>query len=500
MSYEMIALFMFASMMLMLFTGQRVFGAIGAVGAAAALLLWGVGGTDIPFTSAMKLMKWYPLLTLPMFIFMGYILSESKIADDLYRMFHVWMGPLNGGLAIGTIGLMVLVSAMNGLSVAGMAIGATIALPELLHRGYDKKMVTGVIQAGSSLGILVPPSVVLVLYAMIARQPVGQLWLAGVVPGLMMAGMFILYIYIRCKINPALGPAMNKKDLLEYDNVSGHPLRLNFFVLTGVIGLPVLWLGGMISTNNMVIAGFALGAVAFLLRKQPQFYRDFFLREKYRLLFSGILPLAIFASMMVPFVNGWTSLVESSAIGAMVAFLAAVLKGRMNRKVFENSVRNTLGISCMFMWIILAALGFGAVFDGLGAVKAIESLFTDQLGLGPWAILILMQLSFLLMGTFLDDTAMLVIVAPLYVPLVGALGFDLIWYGVLYTITTQIAYMTPPFGYNLFLMRAMAPPEITLKDIYGSILPFVLVMVLALSLIMIFPQIALWLPEYVYAK
>ena len=440
MSYEWIAILMFSSMMLMLMTGQRVFGAIGFVGCAAGLLLWGVGGVDIPFSAAMKLMKWYPLLTLPMFIFMGYVLSESRIADDLYKMFHVWMGPVRGGLAIGTIGLMVLISAMNGLSVAGMAIGATIALPELLRRGYDKIMVTGVIQAGSSLGILVPPSVVLVLYAMIARQPVGQLWLAGVIPGLMMAGLFILYIYVRCRFQPELGPVLPKEE-----------------------------------------------------RQIP-------MSEKMRLLRAGMLPIGIFASMMIPFVNGWTSLVESSAIGAIVAFLAAILKGRMTKKVFENTVRNTLGISCMFMWIILAALGFGAIFDGLGAVKAIENLFTEQLGLSPWMILILMQLSFIVMGTFLDDTAMLVIVAPLYVPLVGAMGFDLIWYGVLYTITTQIAYMTPPFGYNLFLMRAMAPPEIGLRDIYRSIVPFVAVMALALAIVMIFPQIALWLPDTVYGK
>ncbi|WGW04730.1 TRAP transporter large permease [Tropicibacter oceani] len=441
MSYEMIAIFMFATMMAMLLTGQRVFGAIGFVAVIAALALWGDrGGYDLAFSSAMKLMKWYPLLTLPMFIFMGYVLSESKIADDLYKMFHVWMGGLRGGLAIGTIGLMVLISAMNGLSVAGMAIGATIALPELLKRNYDKRMVTGVIQAGSSLGILVPPSVVLVLYAMIARQPVGQLWLAGIVPGLMMAAMFIAYIAIRCRLNPALGPVL------------------------------------------------------------PPEERDIPMAEKLRLLRAGMLPLVIFAAMMVPFVNGWTSLVESSAIGALTAFAAAVLKGRMTKQVFETSVRMTLGITCMFMWIILAALAFGAVFDGLGAVKAIEALFTEKLGLDPWVILILMQLSFIIMGTFLDDTAMLVIVAPLYVPLVKALGFDLIWYGVLYTITTQIAYMTPPFGYNLFLMRAMAPPEITLKDIYGSILPFVLVMVLALSMVMLMPGIALWLPQYVYGN
>ena len=500
MPYEMIALVMFAGMMLMLMTGQRVFGAIGFVGAVAGLLLWGTGGVEIPFSAAMKLMKWYPLLTLPMFIFMGYVLSESKIADDLYRMFHVWMGPVKGGLAIGTIGLMVLVSAMNGLSVAGMAIGATIALPELLRRGYDKILVTGTIQAGSSLGILVPPSVVLVLYAMIARQPVGQLWLAGVIPGLLMATMFIVYIYIRARMQPDLGPAMTPEDLAEYDRVSDHPLRLNYIVLAALVVIPLVVKLGLVEPKSAI--GLALGAAAlsFVTRKIPMLYTDLFLKEKYRLLFSGVLPLAIFAAMMIPFVNGWTSLVESSAIGAMTAFIAAVLKGRMNTEVFETSVRSTLGISCMFMWIILAALGFGAIFDGLGAVKAIEDLFTTQLGLSPWMILILMQLSFIIMGTFLDDTAMLVIVAPLYVPLVGALGFDLIWYGVLYTITTQIAYMTPPFGYNLFLMRAMAPPEIGLKDIYVSIIPFVAVMVVALTLVMLFPQIALWLPELVYGK
>ncbi|WOD09477.1 TRAP transporter large permease subunit [Pseudomonas sp. NyZ704] len=441
MSYNVIALLMFSSMMLLLLTGKRVFGAIGFVAVAAALLLWGDGGSEIAFSAAMKLMKWYPLLTLPLFVYMGYMLSESGLAEDLYRMFHVWMGPVHGGLAIGTIGLMVAISAMNGLSVAGMAIGASIALPELLRRGYDKIMVTGVIQAGSSLGILIPPSVVLVLYGMIARQPVGQLWLAGVFPGLMMAGLFVLYIAIRCRMQPQLGPPLPEEERRQITRA-----------------------------------------------------------EKFKLLQAGIIPVFVFFAMTGLFLLGYTSLVESSAVGAAAATLAALLKGRLTRKVMEETLRKTLAISCMFMWIILAALCFGAVFDGLGAVRAIESLFLDNLGLGPWQVLILMQLSFIVMGMFLDDTAMLVIVAPLYIPLVGALGFDLIWYGVLYTITCQIAYMTPPFGYNLFLMRAMAPPEVTLRDIYVSVAPFVMIMVLALVLVMIFPQIALWLPELHYAQ
>lgn len=439
MSYELIALLMFSSMMLLLLTGKRVFGAIGFVAAAAALLLWGDGGVELPFSAAMKLMKWYPLLTLPMFVFMGYMLSESGVADDLYRMFHVWMGSLHGGLAIGTIALMVLISAMNGLSVAGMAIGATIALPEMLRRGYDKIMVTGVIQAGSSLGILIPPSVVLVLYGMIARQPVGQLWLAGVLPGLLMATLFVLYIAVRCRLQPHMGPPLSSEERSQITRA-----------------------------------------------------------EKLRLLRAGLLPLFIFVSMTGLFMLGITSLVESSAVGALAATLAALVQGRLTRKVMEETLRKTLGITCMFMWIILAALCFGAVFDGLGAVKAIEGLFVGEMGLGPWEILILMQLSFILMGMFLDDTAMLVIVAPLYVPLVGSLGFDLVWYGVLYTITCQMAYMTPPFGYNLFLMRAMAPPEVSLGDIYRSVTPFVLIMALTLALVMIYPQIALWLPQWHY--
>jgi len=440
-SYEFIALLMFSSMMVLLLTGQRVFAVIGFVGSAAALLLWGDGSAELAFASSMKLMKWYPMLTLPLFVFMGYMLAESRIADDLYKMFHVWMGPLRGGLAIGTILLMVVISAINGLSVAGMAVGSTIALPELLRRGYDKVMVTGVIQAGSTLGILVPPSVVLVLYGMIARQPVGHLWMAGVFPGLLMASIFIGYIVLRCWLRPELGPALPKAERAQYS-----------------------------------------------------------LGEKLALLQAGIIPLVIFVAMTGLFLSGVTSLVESSAVGATASILAVIVRGRFTWRILHDTTKKTLAISCMFMWILLAALCFGAVFDGLGAVKSIERLFVGELGMDRWMILILMQLTFLILGAFLDDTAMLVIVAPLFIPLAGSLGFDLVWYGVLYTITCQVAYLTPPFGYNLFLMRSMAPPEVTLPDIYRSVVPFVGLMVLTLIIIGVFPEIATWLPNYYYGN
>ncbi|WP_135449996.1 MULTISPECIES: TRAP transporter large permease [Tabrizicola] len=444
MSYEMIALLMFASMALLLVTGQRVFAAIGFVAAGAALLLYGNGAIELPYNQVFKLFNWYALLTLPMFIYMGYILAESGIAEDLYKMMHVWFGRVPGGLAIGTILVMVIISAMNGLSVAGMAIGATIALPEMLRRGYDKVLISGVVQGGSSLGILIPPSVVLVLYGMIARQPVSKLWFAGLVPGLIMAAMFIVYILIRAKLNPKLAPPVPREEL----------------------EMPFL--------------------------------------QKLALARAGIIPFLIFFLMTGLFVFGYTSLVESSAVGATAATLAAVLKGRFTWRLIRETSMKTLAVSSMFLWLILAALAFGSVFDGLGAVKAVERLFLTQWDLSPWTIIIMMQLSFLLLGMFLDDTAMLVIVAPLYIPLVASLdlGFDnqLIWYGVLYTITCQIAYITPPFGYNLFLMRSLAPREITLPDIYRSIWPFAAMMALTIVLLMMFPQIALWLPEHMNVR
>lgn len=286
---------MFSTLMLLMLTGQRVFAAMGFVGVTAALFLWGDGSSALGFNAAIKLFNWYPMLTLPMFIFMGFMLSESGIANDMYHMFHVWMGSLKGGLAVGTLLIMVLISCMNGLSVAGMAIGCSVALPELLKRKYDKRMISGLIQAGSSLGILIPPSIVLVLYGMIARQPVSKLWLA-------------------------------------------------------VIG---------------------------------------------------------------SFFSGLTSLVESSALGALASFVVALLRRRLTWPIFKKILRETLDNSAMFMWIMMAALAFAAVFDGLGAVRALEGLFMNDLGLSPWQILLMMQISFIILGIFLDDTAMLVIVAPL---------------------------------------------------------------------------------------
>jgi tripartite ATP-independent transporter DctM subunit len=434
MSYSLMAILMFVSMLVLLLTGRHIFAVIGGVAVGFALLLWGAGNEGMAFHASFSLLNWYPLLTLPLFIYIGYMFSKSGIADDLYQMLYVWMGPVRGGLAIGTIVLMAIIAAINGQSVAGMAVGNTICLPEMVKRKYDKIMISGVIQGASSLGIMIPPSVVLTLYGMIARQPVGQLWMAGIFPGLMLGGLFIIYIAVRCLLQPQLGPAASKEE------------------------------------------------------------RNIPWKQKFILLRSAILPIIIIFLMSGLFFLGITSMVESAAVGAIAITIIAWINKRLNWKVMLEVLRDTLSVSCMFMWVILAALAFGAVFDGLGAVYAIDRLFLSG-NLGRWGIMAMMQLSYIIMGMFLDDTAMLIVVAPLYVPLVIKLGFNPVWYGVLYTITCQIAYLTPPFGYNLFLMKAMAPKDFTIGDIYRSVWPFVFVMIGGLILVMVFPDIAMYLPR-----
>lgn len=445
MSPELIALLMFGGMLVLMLTGQRIFAMTGAVAALAAILIaWSDGDSlqfalETPFNAVFKLFSWHALLTLPMFIYMGYMLSESGIAQELYRMMHVWFGRLPGGLAIGTVVLMVVVSCINGLSVAAIAIGSAIALPEMLRRGYDKVLITGVVQGGSTLGLLLPPSVVAVLYSVIARESVADMWLAGIGPGLLMAVIFVAYIYIRVKINPSLAPELNEDEL------------------------------------NMPLS------------------------EKLKLLTAGIVPLAIFATMLGVFLSGAASLLEASAIGATLATLACALKGRLTFALMDRTARLTVGVTAMFMWVILGALAFSSVFDGIGAVRAIENIFVNNLQLTPWEIIVLMQVSFLILGIFMDDTAMLIIVAPLYIPLVDRLDLgienQMIWFGILYTITCQISYLSPPFGYNLFLMRSLAPREVTIIDIYRSITPFMIMMTLTMVILMVFPDIAMWLPN-----
>ncbi len=431
-SHFLIAMFMFLSMGLLLFTGRYIFVAVGAIGATFAVILWGRGGMDMAFYSTFCFVKWYPLLAIPLFVFMGLVLSRSGLADALFEMVYRWLAKVPGGLAIGTVGISALIACMVGGATAATVTNGIIALPSMLKRKYDKRMVTGVVQAGGALGFLIPPSIVFILYGVIARVSIGHLFFAGMIPGFILAAMYAAYIGIRCRLNPSLGPPATEQ---------------------------------------------------------------FTWQDKWASVKAGIAPIIIIFLVLGLYIMGVTTVMESAAVGAACAIGAAALYRRLNWQLISDSMDEGLRVSCLFLWILIAAFLFSAVYDGLGAIKVIEPFFLNLVD--PTKVIILMMLTFIGMGTFLDDTAMLLIVAPLYLPIIAQLGLDRVWFGVLYVITCEMAYLTPPFGYCLFLIKGVVPKDsgITMGDIYRSVLPFVAIQAICLALIIKFPQLALWLPH-----
>jgi tripartite ATP-independent transporter DctM subunit len=435
MGIELITLLLFGSMLLLLLTGFPIAFGLGAIAMVFSMLLWGPQSLFMAYLAAVSTVNYTVLVAISMFVFMGMMLFYSGMAEDLFTTFQYWLAPIPGGLASATVGVCTVIAALVSSEAAGTLTMGRIALPLMRKRGYTKELATGCIQAGAALGFLVPPSVIAILYAVIAKESIGKLFLGGAIPGLMLAVMYIIYITIRCKIQPHIAPGIPKEE---------WPSR----------------------------------------------------KEKIRSLKHLIMPGAIIFSVIGTIMLGLTTPVESSAIGAMGAIIAVALKRRLNLEVLKNALIESSRLTAIMMWIFMGAITFGQIYDALGAKEIIHTV-THALPLGPWGVLIMIQLTFFVLGMFMDDTAILFITMPIYIPVIIDLGFNPTWFGVLYIINMQMAYLTPPFGYCLMLIKGVVPPDISMGDIYRSVTPFVMIQGLALVLIMIFPEIVLWLPRVV---
>lgn len=433
MGIEWITVILFGSMLLLLATGFPIAYGLGAVAIAVSLWLWGPQSLMMAYLGAVSTVNFTVLVCIPMFVFMGMMLYFSGIADDLYKTFHYWLAPIPGCLASATVGVCTIIAAIVSSEAAGTLTMGRIALPLMRKRGYQKEIATGCIQAGAALGFLIPPSVIGILYAVIAKESIGRLFLGGAVPGLILALSYMIYITIRCTIQPHIAPRIPKEE-------------------------------------------------------RPSW------KEKFQSLKHFILPGAIIVTVMGTIMLGITTPVEAAAIGAVGSIIAVAIKRQLTLTVIKNSLLESSKLTAIMMWIFMGAMTFGQIYDALGAKELVQSA-TTGLPFGPWGVLIMIQLTFFILGMFMDDTAILFITMPIYIPIIIDLGFNPIWFGVLYIINMQMAYLTPPFGYCLMLIRGVVPPDITMGDIYRSILPFVAIQAVVLVLIMIFPQLVLWLPR-----
>ncbi|WP_111493272.1 MULTISPECIES: TRAP transporter large permease [Marinobacter] len=433
MSIEVLTLLFFGALLFFLVLGLPLTFVLGGVSVVFLYFTWGFDSFFMVASQIWSTMESFTLVAIPLFVFMAMILERTGVANDLYRMMHLWWGGVRGGLAIGTLGICALFAAMCGISGAAVVAMGTIALPSMLERGYDKNMALGCINTGGGWGILIPPSILMILYALITGVSVGKMFAAGVLPGLLLMVLTCAYIIIRCYFQPHLAPALPPEDRASW-------------------------------------------------------------AEKFRALRAVILPIAIVVMVLGSIIGGITTPTEAAAVGVFGALVSAVVYRKFSWSLLHEASIRTFKLTGMIMWILFAAHAFSAAYQSMGAQELIEGLMQAIPG-GPWGIILSMMLIIFLLAMVLDPVGIMLITLPVFMPIVESLGFDPIWFGILFVINMEIGYMTPPFGFNLFYLKGVVPPSITMRDIYQSILPFVLVEIVGLALIMIFPEIATYLPD-----
>ena len=434
MSIEWITGLMILVFMAILAAGLPLAFATGAVAVMFAIGLFGVGSLNLIVSRVFTLMGNYVLVSVPLFILMACILERAGVAEDLFRAVHVWSGRLRGGLAVAVIISCAIMAAMVGVIGAEVVTMGVVALPAMLSRKYDKDLALGSICAGGGLATLIPPSVVFIMYGLTAGVSVGQLYMAGVVPGLILAGFFIAYIVTRSYLQPALAPAASEEE-------RSIPLRQKLGLLRGLI-LP--------------------GVVAF-----------------------GVLG-SLYAGLATP--------TEAAGVGCLGAFFSAAVNRRLTWENVSRAVVDTTKVTCMLYWLFFGASALIGVYTLAGGTNFMKQTIT-ALPIGPWGVLILMQIVWIILGCLIDWIGILLLTAPIFVPIIESFGFNTVWFGVLFCMNMQISYLSPPFGPAVFYLKGVTPPDITIGDIFHSIWPFMALQMVALALVMAFPRLALWLPS-----
>ena len=433
MSPALVTIIMFGTAVALMVLGLPIAFALGGTATIVGFLLWGPNCLSM-FVSIIKTqMTSFVVVALPGFVFMAVMLEYSGLADRLFQMIHMWMGNVRGGLAMGTVVISAIFAAMCGISAAATLTMGTLALPAMFKRKYDTRLAIGAVSAGGALGILIPPSVIFILYGEFVGVSVGKLFMGGVFPGILLAILLIIYIGVRAFLQPQLAPAIPPDE------------RGNF-------------------------------------------------RQKVVSLKATILPAILIIVVLGVIFLGVCTPSEAAAIGAAGAIACCAVYRRLSWEVIKMATLRTIGLVAMVMWIMLGAKCFTNIYTGLGASSFMQEMVLG-LPLGPYGILILMQLTFFVLGMFLDPVGIVAICAPVYVPIAVALGFDPVWYGVLFVINMEMAYITPPFGFNLFYMKGVVPEGVSMGDIYRSVPPYVAVQAVSLAIVMLFPKLALWLPS-----
>lgn len=433
MSIELVTVLMFGGMIVLLLLGLPLAFVTGIIAVAFGLGLFGLPSLLLVSSRIYSFMNEYVLVSVPMFILMASLMERSGVARDLFKAMHVWAGGLKGGLAVQTTIAATIMAAMTGIIGGEVVLLGLVALPQMLRLGYDRKLAIGTICAGGSLGSMIPPSVVLVIYGLTVNVSIGDLFSAAVVPGLMMAGMYIGYILIRCHLNPSLGPPA------------------------------------------------------------PEEERNIPLSEKLAMLKSIALPMLIAASVLGTIYTGVASVTEAAGMGVVGTAIAAALRRELSWSMIQDVLIQTMTACGILLWVSFGATAMIGVYNLAGGPAFIRNMMIG-LPVAPIVIIFIMMAILFILGCLMDWIGICLLTMPIFVPIVKALGYDPVWFGVLFCMNMQVSYLSPPFGPAAFYLKGVAPPDVTLNEIFASLWPFIILQMIAIAIVIYAPGLALWLP------
>ncbi|RWM89210.1 MAG: TRAP transporter large permease subunit [Mesorhizobium sp.] len=407
-----------------------------AAGSLAILVAYAKFGTPVialAHKTVYGLATEYTLLSVPMFILMASLLERSRLARDLYDALNSVVGRVRGGIGIVTLAISVLLAAISGIIGGEIVLLGLVALPQMLRLGYDRNLAIGIVCAGGSLGTMIPPSIVLIIYGLTADVSVHKLFLASFIPGFLLAGVYLAYIVVRCWLNPSIAPMPSAKDLAEFS-----------------------W------------AKFTRGALP-----------------------TATLIVTVFGCIY----GGITSITEAASIAVGMTLAIIALRGELSWKIVRQALTQTLRACGIILWVTFGAAVLIGVYNLSGGQRYVTDLITG-LDISPFVTILVMMAVFIVLGMFMDWIGILLLCMPIFVPIVLALGYDPVWFGVLFSVTMQVAFLSPPFGPAAFYLKSVTPPEITLQKIFAALWPFMLLQLAVLALLVSFPEISLWLPRF----
>jgi len=410
----------------------------------SALFYFGYGGLYLVSTNAFGLLEKYPLIAVPLFVLMASILERAGVAEDLFDAMSIFAGKLRGGVAIQTIIVAVILAAMSGVMGGEIVMLGLVALPQMLRLGYNRKMSIGLICAAGSLATLIPPSIIMIIYGLAAQVAIGDLFMAGAIPGVMLATFYGIYVLIRCNLNPSMAPTAE-----EIGEARGQEMKLS--------------------------------------------------REK---MSAVALSIFLIFCVMGSIYAGIATVTEAASVGVVGAIFVALVRNSFSLNLLQVALAGTMSTVGTIVWLILGAVSFVGIYNLIGGGDFLRSLFAN-LGLPALGIVFVMMAILVVLGTFMEWIAIAFITVPVFAPVVVGMAPELgldpawaaAWFGVLFVMNIQIYFLSPPFGPACFWLKSVAPPDVTLQEIFGSVLPFIMMQIAGMLLVMFIPDIALWLPK-----